>query len=345
MSIPRVTTMRDVAERADVSISTVSFVVNNTKRVAPETRARVELAMVDLGFRRNVVARGLASGRTRVIALLFPNLDQRLRGTALSFVTSAATTANDRGYNLVLWPIGNDANQISELLSGGLVDGVVLMEIRLDDPRVDRLVESNIPFALIGRTRNTVGLPFVDIDFALTVENGLDYLVNLGHEHIALVVEQQDDSNMVGYGPTVRTETAYRESMITRGLHPVVVRSAENLVGGRAAAIKLLDVAPHTTAIVIMNEGAAFGLVRGLAQAGRVIPDDISLLSIATTREMGAMSDPPLSTMNAPGVELGRLGVNGLIDRLEGLSDELTQVLLACELQVGESTSRVAERT
>lgn len=332
-------TMMDVAKRAGVSIATVSFLVNGTKRVAPETRTRIEAAMAELGFRRNVVARGLASGRTRILALLFPSLSHRLGGAALEFVTSAVATASERGYSLVLWPVGSDADQIGELLAGGLVDGVVLMEIRLDDPRVDRLVEAKVPFSLIGRTRDTTGLPFVDIDFESTVRDGLDYLTGLGHRKIALILESREGQAALGYGPVARAEASYRDYLATRGLEPVVLSAEESPRGGRQAAVELLEAEPETTAIMVMNEVAAFGIVSGLTHAGLRVPQDISLLSIATTLEMGAMSDPILTTMNAPGIELARLGVNDLIDRLEAPSTEITQVLIPCALQLGESTA------
>jgi DNA-binding LacI/PurR family transcriptional regulator len=337
-------TMRDVAAKANVSIATVSFVVNQTKPVSPGTRARIVAAMDELGYRRNVVARALASRRTRIVALLFPALDHRLGSTALNFVTSAAIAASHHGYSLVLWPVSNDADQMSELISGGLVDGVLLMEVQMDDARVDRLIESRVPFAMIGRTRNPAGVPFVDMDFETTVENSLDYLIGLGHENIALVIERIEGSAMAGYGPPVRTEATFRASMLRRGLMPTVVKCAETPIGGREAAVELIAALPDVTAIIIMNEDAAFGMVSGLAAAGFSVPRDISILSIATSPEMGAMSEPVLSTMNAPGVELGRLGVEALIEQLEGTSTEIPQVLIVCEFQLGDSTARPAAR-
>jgi DNA-binding LacI/PurR family transcriptional regulator len=337
-------TMRDVAAKANVSIATVSFVVNHSKPVSPDTRARIVAAMDELGYRRNVVARALASRRTRIVALLFPALDHRLGSTALSFVTSAAIAASHRGYSLVLWPVSNDADQMSELISGGLVDGVLLMEVQMDDARVDRLIESRVPFAMIGRTRHPDGVPFVDMDFETTVENSLDYLIGLGHENIALVIEQIEGSAMAGYGPPVRTEATFRASMLRRDLVPTVVKCAETPIGGREAAVELVAALPDVTAVIIMNEDAAFGMVSELAAAGFSVPRDISILSIATSPEMGAMSDPVLSTMNAPGVELGRLGVEALIEQLEGTSTEIPQVLIVCEFQLGDSTARPAAR-
>src|SRR6187431_659768 len=99
------TTMREVANAAGVSIATVSFVVNNSKRVAPETRERIERAMTELGFRRNIVARALASRRTQIIALVYPVLEHRLSGSITEFITSAARAASAAEYHLVVWPV------------------------------------------------------------------------------------------------------------------------------------------------------------------------------------------------------------------------------------------------
>jgi DNA-binding LacI/PurR family transcriptional regulator len=335
-----VATMRDVADRANVSIATVSFVVNNTKRVAPETRARIEAAMIELNYRRNVVARALASHRTRIIALLYPALDHRAGPTIMKFITRAASVARDRGYDFVLWPVSNDADQMSHLLAGGLVDGVLLMEVEINDARVDRLVESEVPFALIGRTHDAT-LPFVDIDFKATVENALDYYTGLGHTHIALVNETTPGGVLDDLGPLVRTAESYNDGMVSRGLTPCVVYCEGSPHDGRMAATEVLALDPLTTAVIVMNENAAFGVVSGFKHAGLAVPDDVSVLSISTSSEMGALSDPILTTMNAPAIELGELGVAALIDQLEGTATAPPQVLIACPLVIGESTGPV----
>jgi DNA-binding LacI/PurR family transcriptional regulator len=336
-----VATMRDVAERANVSIATVSFVVNQTKRVSPETRARILVAMEELGFQRNAMARALASRKSRILALLFPALEHRLG----SFVTSAAKAAEERGYKLVLWPVRNDgADEVTELISGGLADGVLLMEVQLDDPRVDRLVDAGAPFALIGRNRDPSKLSYVDMDFEKTVELGIDYLFDLGHRNIALVLEEFEGTPLAGYAPPVRTEERYREHMAELGLETVVLTCAQNPVAGRQLAADLLVAAPDTTAIIIMNAEASFGLVNGLAHAGLKIPADISVLAMATTSDVSAFSDPMLTTMDAPSAEMGRRAIDALLAQIEGGSAELQQELLVCELHIADSTGPVSER-
>ncbi len=332
------TTMRDVAERAGVSTATVSFVINGTKRVAPETHARIVQAMDELGFRRNVLARALASRRTRIIALLSPVLDHRIGRTGMSIVTSAAVAASDRGYRLVLSPVSNDGREMQELLTDGLLDGVLLMEVQMDDQRVEKLTELGGTFALIGRTKDPSQLAYADIDFDRTVAEGLDYLVGLGHRQIALVLGQQEGTSLAGYGPYVRTEAAFREGMAARGLEPVVTSTEPSQRGGMSIVDALLEETPGLTAIMVLNEDAAPGIVSRLAEVGRPVPLSASVLSIATTPALGAMSHPVLSTMNVPEVELGEHGVAALIDQLEGTMKQLPQVLIPCTLQIEGTT-------
>lgn len=220
-------TMKDVAERAGVSIATVSFVVNNTKRVTPATRLRIEAAMAELGFRRNVVARALASRRTRILALVYPALEHRLGGSVVEFVTSAARTASEADHHLVVWPISNDADELTTLVGQGLVDGVLLMEVQLEDARVDVLRGMAIPFALIGRTRDVTGLSCVDIDFDTSMQLAVDHLVGLGHRELVLISGSQEDESYRQYGPYEREEAAYRRITADLGLAPAIMRCGQ----------------------------------------------------------------------------------------------------------------------
>ncbi|WP_240930746.1 LacI family DNA-binding transcriptional regulator [Isoptericola sp. BMS4] len=329
--------MQDVADHAGVSLTTVSFVVNGTKRVAPATRTRVEEAMADLGYRRNVLARALASRRSHIVALVFPALRHRLGGTALSIVTAAASAATARGFNVVLWPV-DDTAQLDDYLSGGLVDGVLLMEVTADDPRIALLTERQVPFGLIGRTDDTTGLSFVDMDFAGMVTAGLDHLTGLGHRRVALFVGDLDDA-WSGYGPVVRTEQAYVAEAARRGLDPVVVRGGQDPRAGRRTATALVTDRPDVTAVLALNEGALSGFVNGLTAAGRAVPDDVSVLALATSATDVATADPAVSAVVAPGTELGTRSVQSLVDRLADPGSPPAHDLLPGTLELVGSTA------
>lgn len=326
-------TMQQVAERAGVSIATVSFVVNGTKHVTDETRARVEAAMRDLGYARHHAASALARGRTNILALLYPALESDLSGSGVQFFTGAAERARERGYTLVLWPARNDAGEIAELTATGLVDGVVLMEVQLDDPRVDLLRASTTPFALIGRTADPSGTAWVDIDFEASVDDAVDRLVALGHRAIAYV-EGEPDGRSSPHGGAARAHAAYLAAAARHGFAPRLLACAGDAGAGRSLASRLVDEGSDATALVVVNEHAAPGILAELAQRGRTIPADLSVLSIGTSP--GA-ADPALARMPSPGAELGRLGVDAVIDRIENPDRPLPQTLIPCGPPEGDS--------
>lgn len=332
-------TMQQVADRAGVSIATVSFVVNGTKYVTPATTARVRTAMRELKFRGNVVARALASRRTRIIALLFPTTGNRFSPTTSEFFMSAAERASERGYHLVLWPVDPAGDDLDDLVSGGLVDGVILMEVRMDDPRVAVLSALEVPFTLIGRTRDSADLPFVDIDFETTIEHSVDHLESLGHRRLALVLEDLGGTPMAGYAPHIRTESTFRSTVAERGLAGTVVYAGTGSEGGQTAAADILVADPDVTAVLVMKDDAAGGLLVGLYAAGRSVPDDVSVLSIASSARNADQHHPRLDTMIAPSVELGTRAADALIDQLDGGPDELPHFLLPCTLRRAESTA------
>lgn len=330
-------TMQDVAARANVSLSTVSYALNGTRKISDETRARIEAAMTDLGYHRNAMARGLASRRSHVLALIFPATETGIGGTVSEFVTSAAAAAREAGYHLVLWPFAaHEATEIRDLTQQGMADGVLLMEVRLDDPRVEVLHEAGVPYTMIGRTRELEGRPYVDIDFAATTEAAVEHLVSLGHRRIAFI-NHSAESAAAGYGPTLRADEGFAAAMEHRGLAGRSLLCDETAEAGRAAVGELLEQDPSLTAFVTMNEIATFGVMSGLQARGLSVPGDVSVLGIVSSPGVGAMSTPPLTTMHAPGAELGRLGVQSLVARIDDVGRAYAPVLVPCDLEAGAS--------
>jgi DNA-binding LacI/PurR family transcriptional regulator len=333
-------TMREVARAAGVSIATVSFVVNNTKPVTPDTRRRIERAMADLGFRRNMVARALASRRTQIVALVCPFSADRMAPTMREFIIGAARAAKESDHHLVIWPVSNDGEELGTLLGQKLVDGVLVMDVQMDDARVELLRQMDTPFALIGRTRDLTGLHYLDIDIAASVRMAMDHLAGLGHRKIAFVNGRQEPDGFGGFGPYVRSEQAYRALAEDRRTKPVVLQCRQSVRAGQEVARELLATAPETTAVIIGDEAAAPGLIAELTRRGRSVPGDISVLSLLSSVDVAAMCNPPLTTVTAPGIELGRLGVEALICLLDGTAPA-TPVLRTGVLALGESTGPV----
>ncbi|MGN6741871.1 MAG: LacI family DNA-binding transcriptional regulator [Amnibacterium sp.] len=328
--------MQEVADRASVSITTVSFVVNNSKPVAPETRMRVLQAIEDLGYRRNALARALASRRSRILCLMFPLIEHDLS----SFVEAATIAAAELGYNLVLWP-KHDADaalEVTSVIEAGIADGVLLLEVKLDDERVTRLQAGGAPFALIGRTRDTTGIDFVDIDFERTTRDAVETLAGHGHRHLALVLEDLSGTALDGYAPPVRVEQTFHEVVGELGLQGAVFR-ADAGSGEQHLLDRIAREAPSTTALVSMHDRAVAHLMSQLRHRGLGVPEDLSILALVATSAIAPLLDPPLTRYIAPGPELGARAAEALIGRLEGRTGPATQLLVPCTLQQGGSVT------
>ncbi len=332
-------TMQDVATLANVSISTVSYAINNTRPISAATRERIERAMVALDFRPNAMARGLASRRSRILALTFPGIENSLGSTVMEFVTGAAEAARARDYHLVVWPYAPaQAEEMLEMSRQGLTDGVIVMEVRRDDPRVRVLDGARVPLTMIGRADDSGDSRCVDIDFDATTEMAVDHLAALGHRRIVLL-NHSESSRDNGYGPTLRAQQGFEDAMRRRGLIAEVIWCEESPAAGRVAAAELQGRLPDLTAMVAMNENAVIGAVSELITRGLPVPQDFSVLSIVSSPLMAEMVQPVLTTLHAPGAELGRLGVQSLLDQLDGRQPVGGPVLLACRWEAGRSTA------
>ena len=334
-------TMSDVAALAKVSIATVSYVVNGSKPVLEDKRQRVEQAIAQLGFQRNAAAAALASKRTRNIALLFPALQHALSDSALQFFTGAAQTANDLGYNLLLSPVNTDAESVDRLIGTGLVDGVLLMQVELEDPRVDRLTQTETPFVLIGRTGDPTDLPYVDIDFDVTVRSALEKLTGLGHTHICFVDSARGDRSGTAFGAVARAEDAYLGGMADYGLEPVLLACEDAVDAGRSLATHIATELTEVTAVLLMNSRAVTGLMAGFRDLKIDVPGQISVMMLMASAEQAYTVEPELSLMVSPGQVLGRLAVQALIDEVEGTQSEVPHELIGCSFYPGKSIGHV----
>ncbi|MCB0047702.1 MAG: LacI family DNA-binding transcriptional regulator [Caldilineaceae bacterium] len=337
-------TMQDVARHAGVALSTVSYAINGTRPISEETRRRIFAAMDELGYRPNALARGLASKRSRIIALLFPAVKRGMGLTELEFVVSAADAARENGYHLVLWSTEiRDAEELQQLMRQGLVDGVVVMEIHDQDERIDLLRTTDFPFTMIGRCADNAGLNFIDIDFGQTMAIVIAHLVGLGHTHIGFLNHAVDEFE-AGYGPAVRAQNRFLETVAANGLHGTMRYCEASPQAGYSAVNELRAADPDLTAVIAMNDRAVPGILRAIADQGLSIPDDFSVVAIVSSARFAEMMTPTITTAEAPAYELGRLGTEMLIRQLEGGNNDISGKLIPCKLVIRESSGESPAR-
>lgn len=331
-------TMQEVADLAGVSLSTVSYAITRKRPVSQATRERIEAAMRALDFTPNSAARALAARRSHVLAVAYPAFGLTIGATINSIVAGAAARAREDGYNLVLWPVSShDPDTISALAAGRSADGVLLLEVSLDDPRVAAVEAQGIPCGLIGRTADPEGRAWSDIDWEATMHRAVEHLASQGHREIALI-GRDEGAVLSGYGPAVRGIESYRKAMARHGLEPFATTCDLSPVAGHLTVQELMRERPATTGIIVMNELALFGATAALRESGYQTPRDVSLVAVAIDTEIAEMFEPSLTHLRPRGDQVGRRAVKDLLTILQG-EPAPPGTAFPCELIQGATTS------
>jgi DNA-binding LacI/PurR family transcriptional regulator len=228
------------------------------------------------------------------------------------------------------------------LTRSGAIDGLILMEVRLHDARVTLLQEREFPFTLIGHGEQNDGISYVDFDFVEAVGNAVEHLARLGHRRLALV-NGTPEQLTAGYGPAVRALAGFERALTERGVSGTMIPCEPAFEAGQTLARRLAAALPEVTAAIVLNNDALGGLVAGTYEIGRRIPEDLSIVAMAP-RKLARLFTPTMTTIDFPAADMGRLGAEMLIRRLEGGGDQFGHILLRGELIVGRSTTRPARR-
>ncbi len=312
MTAPRRPTLADVASLANVDSSVVSRVLNNDSalRVRDETRARVLAAIQELGYKRNVQAQSLRTKRANAIGLVIPTYDSPVYAAVIDGAASAAT---DRDAFLLtaslttLNTVGSEGSPL-DLLATGRVDGLLVgghdYEVPLGDFHATSAPVLTVNRRIPGFDR------WVVLDDEGAAAMAVHHLIDIGHREIAHLAGPPSADT------ASRRQAGFVSAMRERGLSTQQTRVIEadyTIAAGAVAAASLIaDVSPPT-AIVAANVASAVGALYALRQVGVNVPDDVSLVAIHDS-PLAEYLDPPLTVVEMPLFELGRRGVELLLE-------------------------------
>jgi DNA-binding LacI/PurR family transcriptional regulator len=337
-------TMSEVARRAGVSRSTVSYVLSGIRPISDEVRERVHAAMRDLDYSPNALARGLASKRSGIIAMLYPLLERGISLSGRDHIGAAAEQARSAGYNMLLWTTAvDDIDGLRELVQQGLVEGVILMEVRQNDRRVTFLSGAGVPFSQIGRSGIQGTAPYVDTDFDSTAFDALAYLDELGHTTVAFVNHPRSAIES-GYGLAVNFQTGMESAARTLGIELVSIACETNFRAGYDAFAAVATERPDITAIVSANERALVGVMEAARRLDLEVPRDLSVIALLSSAETAESAIPSLTTVSPPPYEMGRMAMASLLECLDSGVSDGAQTLVASQLTVRESTGPAPSR-
>jgi DNA-binding LacI/PurR family transcriptional regulator len=333
--------MAQIAERAGVALSTVSYVLSGKRTVSEPMRERVLAAVEELDYRPHGAARALASGTSRTIALFLPSPHWDLVPVQQTFAAGISQATSDGGYALLLSTATADPETIAGVISSGRADGVILMETLAHDLRVEHLQAGGYPFALIGRTADTAGISFVDLDFGDAVRTALEHLAGLGHRCVALF-NFPPDLLEAGYTSALVARDEFAAAAEDLGVRGIQLPCPHTPHEAFDVAAELLRAEPDCTAAI--TTGWQFtGLLGALRAADLHVPDDFSVVSVIAS-QYAEMFAPALTAIEWPAFEAGRRAAEMLIERLGDERAAPRQHLIAAELVVRETTAPARPR-
>lgn len=331
--------IRDVAKYVGCSTSTVSRVINRRDAVDPETRKKVLEAVELLGFRPNLVAKGLRVHRGNLLGLVLPDVST----TVHTFITQyALDAAKQRGYNVVIVNSHDDPGleerNVQDLLLRN-INGIIFCRVSDESRILRKIVREKIPIVVIDRAFERENVPNVVLDNQKAGYLAGKHLAGYHHRRIACVTGPMKITlcreRMIGF----------RKALAEEGidLRPDCVFEGDfSFKSGLDALQQFQKNKADVTAIWAMNDMMAFGVLKGLYQSGVKVPDDLSVMGL-DDHVFGVMSTPSLTTIHYPFKDLAEKAVEIVTKRIESSTEAPETILLEPSLIVRNSTAEAKE--
>lgn len=308
-------TIADVAQRAGVSVPTVSRVLTGAAKVSPAKRERVEAAIAELNFRPSAAARTLASRRSQVIAVIAG--DTSRYGYAET-IRGVEESARAEGYTVMITVVESaDDDEVDRAISATLTQAIAgVVVLKFDPPGVAALkrLPADLPVVALSGVRD-VGVPQAVLDETRAAEELTTFLLELGHRtvhHVRIPPSRREDGRTTGWRRALRKAGAPIPELRDADWRP-----RSGLAVGRALAAD-----PTVTAVFCGNDEIAMGVIRGLVDSGVRVPEDVSVVGF-DDHPLAEMWSPPLTTATQDFAGMGRRGFQLLLDLLNGTEGRL----------------------
>lgn len=332
-------TIKDVAQAAGVSVTTASRALNNYSDVAAETRERVVRVAEQLGYHPNYTARSLQGTRTNTVGLVIPQLVHRhVDSFWLEFISGVSEACGEADYDLLL-STGRDLHaehaHYLRMVRSGRVDGVILCDVRVRDPRISFLRHANARFVAFGRTLGEGDFSWVDVDGAAGVHEAVRYLIGLGHRRIAFLGTER------AYSFSHFRHEGYLQALLQANLQydtRLVVEDLDAASDLDAVLDGLFTGAQPPTAIIVCADFLASSVLRNLRRREIRVPEELSLVAFDDS-PLTQHEEPPLTSVGQDVHALGALATVMLIEQLRDERQVPRQELVRPALIVRGSTA------
>lgn len=315
--------IKDIARAAGVSHTTVSRALRDSPEISAEMKARIRQIAEEMGYRPSAVARSLVTRRTRVLGVVVTRLSDPFH---TEVVQGIEMVAQEHGYSILFSLSHEDSEKeraIVEMMAQRQVEGIIVAASRVGDRYLDVLEELRIPIVLINSHHTGERVYSIAMDDHHGGLIATRYLTRLGHRRIGYI-------SSVRGGETSRQRMAgYRQALKEVGLsfdHHLTAKGNGRVEGGVSAMQQLLALDPPPTAVFCYNDLTAIGALKAILQAGLRVPEDISLVGFDGLVE-ATYVNPPLTTVEQPRLQMGRLAAQMSIGLLSDQSQPTRLIL------------------
>jgi len=344
----------DVAEKAGVSKATVSLVLNNKEsgiRISEKTRLKVLQAAKDLNYHPNYGARLLSTGRSCVIGVLTVNENMLfISDYDGRIMRGISAVAQESGYNIMILDEGiiNKKMPFGEnMIYNDFLDGILIISPDAKNETLIKIVtkiqKNGTPFVYLWRKGGDKNASVIEIDNISSAEGATDYLISLGHKRIGFISlgerSLSGKERLIGYKNSLKKHNIrFDEALIKNDVFKSF--SLEKMINEQNL-LEVFSIPDPPTALFAVFDPLAIGIIHSLQKRGVKIPNDISIMGFGNTL-MARYSNPPLTTMDEPLVELGKQSARILIEQIEGKNKEIKKVVLKSQLIVRESCRTIS---
>lgn len=327
-------TIYDVAREANVSMATVSRVVNGNPNVKPTTRKKVLATIERLGYRPNAVARGLASKKTTTVGAIIPDISSIFFAELARGIEDIATMYK---YNMILSNSDQNEDKEIQLINTMLekqVDGIIFMGGNITEQHIKQFKSSSVPVVLAATYDDNHEMPSVNIDYEQAAYEATNYLIEQGNKVIAFVSGLEETHiNQLKYKGYAR---ALSEASLTVD-ESLIVKGDYSYNSGIEAVNQLIDENKKPSAIFVASDEMALGVIHGLQDKGYRIPDDIEVFGFDNTR-LATMVRPTLTTIVQPMYDIGAVAMRLLTKYMNKEEVQDKKVVLPHRIEKRNST-------
>jgi LacI family transcriptional regulator, repressor for deo operon, udp, cdd, tsx, nupC, and nupG len=328
-----VVTIQEVAKAANVSVATVSRVLNNSPSVNQKTRESVQAVIEKLNYRPNLLGRNLRRSETRMILVLLPSISNPFYS---KIVRGIEDVAHKNSYNIMLCNTNSDPKKervYIDLLQNRLADGMILMASSLNKNELSE-IGTKFPAVQCCEYKEGAKISHISIDNVSAAYKVVKHLISLGHKRIGIV------SNKNSYVSSTQREEGYKKALKDNNIEVdcgLIKYGDYSFRSGMMAGKDFLEMKDKPTAIFAISDMMAIGVIKELKNNGIKVPEDIAVAGFDNI-SMASMYDPALTTISQHQYDLGGTSMELLLKQIRGEMKEPQDIILEYELIIREST-------